>query len=98
MDILDVISFIGFPTLCAFGGYLLARVKSYHNITIAVQNGVQALLRDRLLNSYYYCSKEGHATVEDRENWEHMYVQYKALGGNGVIENIRENFMDLPID
>lgn len=98
MTISELMSFIGFPTLCAFGGYLFARVKSYHNITIAVQNGVQALLRDRMLSSYYSCARKECATVDEKECFEHLYNQYKALGGNGVMEHIRESFMDLPME
>lgn len=98
MTVAELISFIGFPAICGAIGYVIAKVKSYHSITVAVQNGVQALLRDRMLSSYYYCARKECATVDEKESFEHLYNQYKALGGNGVMEHIRESFMDLPME
>ena len=98
MTVSELISFIGFPAICGAIGYVMAKVKSYHAITVAVQNGVQALLRDRMLTSYHYCSRKESASVDEKENFEQMYLQYKALGGNGVIEHIYQNFLDLPLE
>lgn len=40
--------------------------------------------------------EKGYIPIYERENLEHMYDEYKALGGNGVIEDLVEKLRDLP--
>ena len=65
--------------------------------TRAVKRGVQALLRDRLLQGYKFYRAQGWADENDRSNLENVYVQYHALGANGVMDDLRDKFMDLPL-
>ena len=64
----------------------------------AVKKGVQALLRDRLIQGYKYYRAQGWADEDDRSNLENVYQQYHALGANGVMDNLRTRFLDLPPD
>ena len=64
----------------------------------AMKLAVQAILRDRLLQSFQFCKRQGFATSDDRQNFENMYVQYHSLGGNGVMDDVRQKFFDLPMD
>ena len=66
--------------------------------TIAVQLGVQALLRDRLIQSYNYYMDKGYAPIYARENFENMWQQYHDLGQNGVMDGLRRRFHELPDD
>ena len=66
--------------------------------TRAVKRGVQALLRDRLLQGYKYYRSQGWADENDRANLENVYVQYHALGANGVMDDLRQRFLALPPD
>ena len=58
---------------------------------------LQSILRDRLLQCFQYCRKQGFATSDDRQNFENMYVQYHSLGGNGVMDDVRQKFFALPL-
>lgn len=62
----------------------------------ALERGVQALLRDHLISRYDEYIKRGYAPVHVKENFENMYQQYHALGSNGVMDSIREEFNTLP--
>ena len=64
----------------------------------AMKLAVQAILRDRLLQSFQFCKRQGFATSDDRQNFENMYVQYHLLGGNGVMDDVRQKFFALPLD
>ena len=64
--------------------------------TNAVMLGVQALLRDRLLQGYKYFEKQGFASYEDKTNMENMHKQYEALGENNVMNARHERFINLP--
>ena len=62
----------------------------------AIKEGLQAILRDRLLQAYKYYEEKGYADADDRDNWENMYQQYHTLGANGVMDDIRGKFLSLP--
>jgi hypothetical protein len=64
----------------------------------AIKLGIQALLRDRIIDTYnYYCDK-GFFPIYARENIEQLYVQYHALGGNGTMTELTEKLRDLPTE
>lgn len=84
------------PVIGLIIGWLAARVGTGKKEIRALKKGMQALLRDRLLQSYRYYVEKGYATAEERDNWENMYRQYHALGENGVMDNLREKLLDLP--
>ena len=62
----------------------------------AIMLGVQAFLRDRLLQGYRHYLQKGWADYEDRENLENIYEQYHALGANGIMDDMRNQFRNLP--
>lgn len=59
--------------------------------------GLQALLRSQLYELYDRCREKGCASHEERENFENLYRQYHRLGANGVMDNTRGRFLELPI-
>lgn len=65
--------------------------------TRAIKHGVQALLRDRLIQGYHYFSVKGYADIDERSNLENVYIQYHALGQNGVMDDLRTKFLALPL-
>lgn len=62
----------------------------------AIMLGVQAFLRDRLLQGYRHYITKGWADYDDRENLENIYTQYHALGANGIMDDMRNQFRTLP--
>ena len=91
-EVWDIIKAAGIPAL------LLGLIITTWIQTRAVKRGVQALLRDRLLQGYKYYRMQGWADEDDRSNLENVYEQYHALGANGVMDNLRLRFLDLPLD
>ena len=63
---------------------------------LATMLGVQALLRDRLLQAFKHYAQKGFADYQDRTNVENMYKQYEALGPNSVMDDMYEQFKELP--
>ena len=62
----------------------------------AIMLGVQALLRDRLLQGYRHYIAQGWCQYEERQNIENSYTQYEALGPNSVMDQLHEKFIALP--
>ena len=86
-------------------GLLVTVIKVLHNKikltekkTESVQLGIQALLRDRLYQSYLHYTEKGYAPIYARENFENMYKQYHNLGVNGVMDDLYDKFMNLPLE
>ena len=63
----------------------------------AVKKGIQALLRDRLVQGYKYYRAQGYADENDRSNLENVYIQYHHLGENGVMDDLHKKFLELPL-
>lgn len=63
----------------------------------AMQEGLQAILRDRIMQMSSHCMEQGHTQIFMVENMSHMFSSYKNLGGNGAVKHIYEQFMDLPV-
>ena len=63
----------------------------------AIMAGVQAILRDRLLQGYRHYFSKGWADFDDRENLENVWMQYHALGANGIMDEYRSRFLALPV-
>ena len=70
-----------------------ARVEAQNAATML---GVQALLRDRLLQAFSHYLARGWIGADDRANIDNMYVQYEALGENNVISDIYNQVRALP--
>lgn len=62
----------------------------------ALMGGVQAMLRDRLLQGYRHYEEKGYADYTDRSNMKNMYDAYHGLGKNGVMDDMQNKFMMLP--
>lgn len=77
---------------------ILRRLKRQETRQKAVELGVQALLRDRMLHNYNKYMEQGYAPIFAKENFENMYTQYHGLGGNGVMTQLHTAFMELPTD
>lgn len=91
IDILQIITLIGFPTIAAFFTYLVKRIH-------AIEHGIQATLRDRLQYLYKSYDRRHYAEIDEKEDWEFMYQQYHALGKNGVMDDTRQKLLALPTE
>ena len=91
MSLKDWLTILGIPAL-VFGLISAIWVQ-----TMAIKRGVQALLRDRLTQGYKYHENIGWADIDDRNNLENVYIQYHNLGQNGVMDDLRNKFLALPI-
>ena len=70
-------------------------IKNLYKKQKAIENGVQALLRNELIRRYREYETKGEITILDKENIEHMFNEYKNLGGNGTIKKMYEDLMEL---
>lgn len=63
----------------------------------ALKAGVQALLRDRIIQAYnHYVQDKGWIPIYALESINVCFKSYEALGENGVINGLMEQLNDLP--
>ena len=85
---------LGIPGMLAgLLGFLRLQVRQNRAMKLAVQ----AILRDRLLQRFQECRNQGGANSDERQNFENLYIQYHSLGGNGVMDDVRQKFFALPL-
>lgn len=61
-----------------------------------LKSGNQAIIKNELKLRYEYWLKKRYAPVDAKDDLEKMYCIYHSLGKNGVMDHIREQFLDLP--
>ena len=90
-----------FTTVLSFVGWsyrkLKKRQEQQERKNKAIENGVQALLRNELIKNYREYKLKGEITLLDKENMEHMFTEYFNLGGNGMMEEVHKEFLEIPI-
>lgn len=86
-----------FGIVIAFLAYVMKKIRSLHARERAIENGVQALLRNELIRRYREYEIKGEISILDKENIEHLFKEYKNLGGNGTVAKMYEEMLELPI-
>lgn len=51
-----------------------------------------------MIDDYNHYKDKGYAPIYARDNFENCYKRYHMLGANGVMDDIHDKFMELPID
>lgn len=86
----------GFGLLVGGLGYLWKKVKAQRTEYDALRGGMQALLRNAIVESYNKWSEKGYCPIYARENVNRMYKPYHALGGNDIATDLVHDLNELP--
>ena len=62
----------------------------------ALQLGLTAMMRDRIIQGLKYWLEREYLPLEERTSFEKMYEAYHINGGNGVVTDLYERAMALP--
>lgn len=92
MTVYDWIRLLGLPTI------VVGILKVVFSHIKGVKLGVQALLRAQMIQDYNKYSELGYAPIYARENFQNCWLQYHSLGANGVMDDIHNKFLRLPIE
>lgn len=71
-------------------------IKAIKKDDMNEREGIMSGLRFAILRLCDICYDKGFATLAEREQFEAMYVKYRDMGGNGVIEAEHAKFLQLP--
>lgn len=101
--ILSILGMIGVPSLGVIVGWLAKNIKADKQARKremdALKKGVQAILRNQMITNYNkWHEDKGYAPIWVKENFENLWLQYEALGENGVMKGLHDRFMKLPTE
>ena len=96
MTLLDVLAYLGIPAIITSAVILVFKTIFAH--IKGVKLGVQALLRSQMIHDYNKWSERGYAPIYARDNFQNCWLQYHSLGANGVMDDIHNKFLALPIE
>ena len=60
--------------------------------------GVQALLRDRIIQSYNEYSEKGYCPIYAKDNIKRLYKPYSELGVDDVIKELVTKLLQMPTE
>ena len=77
--------------------YLRKKQKEQEARQKALEDGMVAILRDRIVQAYYHYHGRGSITLHGLENVKGMYAAYKALGGNGIVDKLYAELLAMEV-
>lgn len=82
--------------LTAYCRHLSKTVKSEREKQKALRDGMRSLLRRQIIVDCEQAIRQGYCPTATKDTIEDMYLSYHALGGNGVVTNLKNQMLDLP--
>ena len=77
--------------------FVAMRIRRYEKEGHAVKDGMRAMLRDKLIQTYSkYVEDKSYCPYYVKEGISDVYEQYEKLGGNGAAKDIYQRIMGLP--
>ena len=96
INILQMILSYLLPTvLGGIVGFISTKLKRNKTKDIAIEQGVQALLRNEIIRRYREFESKGEISILDQENLDEMFTQYQNLGGNGTVKKMMNDLYEL---
>lgn len=87
---------VAFTLVVGAISYILKKIFGLYRKQKSIEQGVQALLRNALLQEYRKYKVIGEIPLLDKENFEHMYREYHELGGNDIGTQMYEEIKRMP--
>ncbi len=96
LHVIEWIFAAGYAILVLLYRSLCKKFQKSHTENLALRDGVQALLRQEIIDFCLRYEDQGAAPVWAKQAEEKAYKAYEALGGNDVAHAMHERFMKLP--
>jgi hypothetical protein len=75
-----------------------SKIKNQEAEQQAIKLGIQALLRDRIVQCYNHYMEKGFCPIYAMDNIDALYTQYHALGGNGTVTELVDRLKNMPTE
>ena len=82
----------------AFAVWVWRKIKAQKVEQDAIEDGVKAILHDRIYQAHHHYIEQGYCSLDDKKNIEYLYRPYERLGGNGTGKQAYKEIMGLPTE
>ncbi len=96
--ILNNLAVILFIIIIALISFLYKKLKALVDMTYANKNSILVLSKDLFITKYFYYKRQNNISVLEKETVNNLYQEYKKLGGNSIVDNLKEEFDKIPIN
>lgn len=86
-----------FGLLISIVTLLIKKIIDYKKILDSTTKGVRVLLKSRIIDNYNIIILKKVISLYEKEIFNDLYNEYRSLGGNGVIESLKEAIDSLPL-
>ncbi|MEG0825891.1 MAG: hypothetical protein RR404_00285 [Bacilli bacterium] len=86
-----------FGILISATTYLIKKTTDYKKTLQSTTKGVQVLLKTKIIEHYNLYKQRNGISIYEKELVNELYKEYHNLGGNGVIESLKEQIDELPL-
>lgn len=90
------VAVLTFLVQCGVFKFLYSFVSEYRKRDKARDIAIRSLLRSEIINICHKAENKGFLPIYNLENLNDMYKAYKALGGNGAIEDLCNQIKKYP--
>ncbi len=90
------VAFLGSGIINIIINHAYAKHAQESSAESAIADGIQCILRDRIVTLCRQYQIDGVCEMDDRINLQKMYASYSALGGNDVAHAEFEKVLALP--
>lgn len=92
----NLVVVLTFLIQCGVFKYMYSFIKEYRARDAARDTAIRSLLRTEIINICHKTEKDGVLPIYNLENINDMYRAYKALGGNGAIDELFHQVIQYP--
>ena len=78
-------------------GYAYRKYKEAEKRQRAIEQGMRALLKDRIVQAYSHFVGKGNVTIQGLDAVENIYREYLSLGGSGAVTKLVEDLRELEV-
>ena len=73
------------------------RIKKIISTIEVYRVSIVAIIKNIYVDKYYLHKNKGCISLNEKETLNNLYIEYKKLGGDGIIDDIRDEIDKIPI-
>lgn len=97
INVQTILTSILIAIISGFCAYVKGKMSKIGKRLTAQDKATVAMLRMDLRQAARGFLRDGYTDYDSLEDWDDMYEQYHALGGNGTMETLKIKIHNLPI-
>lgn len=78
--------------------YLFKKIKNLLKTIQDIRKSILNIIKSSFITKYYFYEKQNHICLYEKESINKLYLEYKKLGGSGIVDELYIKLNRLPYD